>query len=344
MEYNYAGALHIHSTYSDGTRDIDYIISQAQKAGLKWIIITDHNDLSSLKHEGFYKGLCVIAGTEITPLTENHLLSFGVHEVINEDLGARNCIDEVHKQGGICFPAHPDESIFRKNKQKALRWNDWSIDTFDGLEIWNYLTDWTDSYSIENRQFRQYFSRHKMAKGPTKNVLAWWDRLNLSKDNIVPAIAGLDAHCFNIKLHHINFKISDYYDFFSSVNNIVSLDEPLSKTFGIAKQQILNALKSGNNIILNKRICNNTNVEFAFIDKDNKYYSGETAILGNYSYLNVKIPKKATIRLIHNGVLVYETEGKILKYDMLDLGKYRLEVYYNSRPYIFSNPIKIVKE
>ena len=64
MKHNYIGAMHIHSKYSDGTKDIDYIISQAKKAGLKWIIITEHNNLDAKKHEGFYGDLCVVVGTE----------------------------------------------------------------------------------------------------------------------------------------------------------------------------------------------------------------------------------------------------------------------------------------
>lgn len=341
MKHNYLGALHIHSTYSDGTKSVDYIIKQAAKAGLKWIIITDHNTLEHSKHEGFHNGVCVITGSEITPKTANHLLSFDIKEKINEEMGERNYIDEVHKQNGFCFVAHPDESINRDNKQKPLRWNDWSIDTFDGLEIWNYLTDWTDNYSINKCKLWQYLNRHKMAKGPTKNVLAWWDRLNNKKENIVPAFGGLDAHSFKIGRHGFLVKISDYYDFFKSLNNIVSLDEPLSTDFQTAKKQILNAIKNGNNILVNRRISNNQNIEFYVEDKENKTFAGETTKLDKYTTIIAKLPKKATLRLLHNGIIVYENETKVLKYDSPAIGKYRIEVYYKGHPYIFSNPIKI---
>ena len=342
VKHSYLGALHIHSTYSDGSKDIDYIIKQAQKAGLKWIIITDHNTHKPLEHEGFYDGLCVIAGCEITPQKANHLLAFGTTENISEEIGERNFIDEVHKQGGICFAAHPDESIHRDNNQKALRWEDWSIDSIDGLEIWNYLTDWTDNYSINKNRLVQYLFRHKIAKGPTKNLLAWWDRLNNKKSHIVPAIGGMDAHSFKIGRHGFWVKIADYYDFFSALNNIIYLDKPLSKDFSEAKSEIINAIKNANNIILNRKICKNTDIEFFAENKGLKTYSGETLQLENYSKLIVKLPKKSLIRIIHDGILVYETNSKILEYDKLSIGKYRAEIFLNGKPWIFTNPIKIV--
>ena len=342
MTYSYLGAIHIHSTYSDGSRNIDYIVKQAAKAGLKWIIVTDHNTLDHAIHEGYQDGVCVIAGSEITPKYSNHLLAFNTKEVISEEIGERNYIEEVHNQGGFCFVAHPDESIHRDNKQKPLRWEDWSIDTFDGLEIWNYLTDWTDNYSINKNKMLQYFNRHKMAKGPTRNVLAWWDRLNSKKDDIVPAIGGLDAHSFRIGRHGFLVRISDYYDFFCALNNVVYLIEPLSKDFTEAKNQILTAIKQANNNLVNRKISKNTNFEFYVEDKDTKTFQGEIAKLGRYSKIVVKLPKKATLKLIHNGVLVYENETKILEFDNPAIGKYRVEVYYKNIPWIFSNPIKII--
>ena len=342
MKHSYLGALHIHTTYSDGTKDVDYVIKQAAKAGLKWIIITDHNTHKPLAHEGFHNGVCVIAGCEITPQKANHLLAFGTTEDISEEIGERNYIDEVHKQNGICFAAHPDESIHRDNRQTPLRWEDWSIDTIDGLEIWNYLTDWTDNYSINKNKLLQYLNRHNMPKGPTKNVLAWWDRLNNKKEHLVPAIGGMDAHAFRIGRHGFWVKISDYYDFFTALNNVVLLDKPLSSDFKEAKEQIINALKNANNIIINRKVINKTNVDFYIQNKGQKYYVGEIAELDNYTKLVAKLPCNALIRLIHNGVLIYETTSKVLEYDRLEQGKYRLEIYRNNKPWIFTNPIKVV--
>ena len=83
-------------------------------------------------------------------------------------------------------------------------------------------------------------------------------------------------------------------------------------------------------------------VDFYIQNKGQKYYVGETAELDNYTKLVAKLPCNALIRLIHNGVLIYETTSKVLEYDRLEPGKYRLEIYRNNKPWIFTNPIKVV--
>ena len=68
----YKGAIHIHSLFSDGSGNIETITRAAKKAGLKWIIITDHNNMDI--EEGIINDICVIKGEEISPKKENHYL------------------------------------------------------------------------------------------------------------------------------------------------------------------------------------------------------------------------------------------------------------------------------
>lgn len=74
--FNYLGAIHIHTKLSDGTGDINSISKAAKKAGLHWIVITDHNNFDI--EEGFYNGVCVIKGEEISPCTSNHYIALGI--------------------------------------------------------------------------------------------------------------------------------------------------------------------------------------------------------------------------------------------------------------------------
>ena len=112
-QYIYSGAIHIHSLYSDGSSTIEEIAAEAKKAGLSWIIITDHNNLKGLKRneEGFYDGVTVLIGEEISPKTGNHYLALNIKEEISEKMPAEEYINEVKKQGGTGFIAHPDESL-----------------------------------------------------------------------------------------------------------------------------------------------------------------------------------------------------------------------------------------
>ena len=43
--FQYCGAIHIHSLFSDGTGDLNTIVKAAKKSGLDWIIVTDHNTM-----------------------------------------------------------------------------------------------------------------------------------------------------------------------------------------------------------------------------------------------------------------------------------------------------------
>ncbi|EKE02962.1 MAG: PHP protein [uncultured bacterium] len=341
MNHTYAGALHIHSTYSDGTGSIEDIAIAAKKAGLSWIVVTDHDDLSGLSKEGWYEGVAVLVGQEISPGDSNHYLALNINQAIKDELNPLSFINQVKTQAGIGFIAHPDESLFRKNNYKPLRWQDWSIQGFDGIEIWNHLSDWVDNYDPKN-PLHCFFNRNKILTGPTSNVLKWWDTLNNSSTNIVPAIGGLDVHAMKHNFLGMNFQVFPYYDSFRSVINYLHLDKELSRDFNEAKQQIYRALKQGKSTIIN-RVWNIKSEQFSFLIENQtacavpgfsiNYDQGTNAI--------IKVSRKAKIRLIRNGQLVSELNGKKLVHTDMQEGKYRVEVYYKDCPWIFSNPILV---
>lgn len=344
MKHLYPGALHIHTLYSDGTGTIKEITAAAKKAGLKWIIITDHNNLTGLKNneEGWYDGVAVLIGEEISPDDSDHYLALGIKEEINPDIGYENYIAEVNRQGGIGFIAHPDESENRKNDLRPLRWTNWDVKNYTGIEIWNYLSDLVDNYDTK-KAVSWYFNRNKMLSGPTINTLAWWDKVN-NIDKIVPAVAGVDVHALNYNFKGVNLKIFPYLSSLKTVSNIIFTDEQLSEDFRKAKKQILYALKKGNNIIEN-RIWDKKDVypEFYIKNSTGKAFSGETIKLDTNTRAVINISKKAKIRLIHNGEVLSETISTSLVVESLKPGKYRLEAYFKDRPWIFSNPVWVIE-
>jgi len=323
MKHISKGSLHIHTAYSDGTGTIKEIAKDAVKAGLDWIIITDHNTLAGLNNgeEGWYDGLAVIIGDEISPETCNHYLALGINEEISPELPPEQVIEKVKAQGGIGFVAHPDESPTRKNHHRPLRWTDWDLRGFDGIEIWNYLSDWTDNYN-EKLAAYSVFARNRILKGPSQKTLNWWDKINNETGEIVPAVGGADSHAFDFRY----FKIFPYYDTFKTITNYLYLDEKLSKDFAEAKKQILTALKSGRNIIVNRHWSKKDDSSLLFAIQDSR--------------LSISIPQEAHIKLFHNGGLFAEKQAMELVLEGISPGKYRFEAHYRGRPWIFSNPIK----
>lgn len=324
MKHLTRGAVHIHTKYSDGTGTIEEIARDAKKAGLDWIIITDHNTLAGLKNgeEGWYNGVAVIVGNEISPKDCNHYLAIGITEELPDNLSPEEYIKEVKTQGGIGFVAHPDESRIRRNNFPPLRWCDWSMRGFDGIELWNYLSDWTDNYDAALTPLH-VLARNFIVQGPSEEVRSWWDEMNRETEEIVPAIGGLDSHCFKFG----PLRIFPYYSSFKTLTNYLYLDEELSADFEQAKSQVLGALKAGNNIIVN-RVLNRKD------DSKLRFY-----IEGRELYIH--LPQKADIKVYRNGNLMLDWYGNYLEDDELKPGKYRFEAYYKGRPWIFSNPIAV---
>ena len=329
------GAIHIHSTHSDGTESIKQIAKTAKKAGLDWIIITDHNSLDGLNEEGWYDGVAVLTGKEISPETGNHYLAFDIQEKIPETLSPECFIEEVNKQGGFGFIAHPDETKTRRNSYPPLRWSNWEITGFQGLEIWNYMSDWVDKYNPKNALF-QYLFRHHVLTGPTKNVLNWWDSLNYENGEIVPAIGSCDAHA--LKIHFL--KVFPYIDTFKTIVNYIYLENNLSSDFKEAKKQIYTAIKSGNNIIVNRNWNKNSDKINFYIENNGKLaFAGDKTGFDEKNILSVKLPAKGAIKVIRNGESIRNVCTHDFEMGDLKVGKYRVEVFYKGKPWIFSNPI-----
>ena len=321
--FNYLGAIHIHTKLSDGTGDINSISKAAKKAGLNWIIITDHNNFDI--EEGFYNGVCVIKGEEISPCTSNHYIALGIKNLINPSDDTQKFVDEVRAQGGFGFAAHPDEADNRKNKAHPIKWTDKSVIP-DGIEIWNWFSDWADDYDESNifKIAYSYFFRHKLIQGPHKETLKWWDELNKNSEHIIPAIAGVDAHALKISKYIIPIKIFPYKECFKTLANIIPLENKPPEDFEEQKNLILSSIKNGNNIMINRHV--KKDIPLIYIE--------DKSII-------IKLSTKAQIKIIQNGNPLHSEINNNLKFPIQEKTKYRVEVYLKNQPWIFSNQISI---
>ena len=338
--YNYKGAVHIHTVFSDGSGDVDKITKAAKASGLDWILITDHNNMDV--SEGIINGVYVVKGEEISPVDANHYLALDIKNVIKPDVDIKKTVEAVSKQGGFGFAAHPDESLSRNNNHKPLRWTDKNVIP-DGVEIWNWFSQWGDNYSDENflKIVHSYFFKDKYVTKPYKETLKWWDELNDKSENIVPAIGGVDAHGMLVKKYLVPVVIFPYKYMFKTIVNEINLLQPLSKNFEEARAQILSALKLGHNIIINSQNCEkNPDI---FVKNHNEIVSsGRTILLDSETCLIVKCYKKFKISVLKNGVEIESVNAKELQLPLTDSGKYRVEIEVREWGAVYSNPI-IVK-
>ena len=116
-----AGAVHVHTTRSDGAGSIDDVARVAGQAGLQFIVLTDHGDATTLDPPAYRSGVLVIDGVEIST-TRGHYGAVGLTPAPYPLAGeAREVAEDVRRLGGFGFVTHGD------SPKTDLRWSDWEI-------------------------------------------------------------------------------------------------------------------------------------------------------------------------------------------------------------------------
>jgi hypothetical protein len=93
--YHYSGAVHIHTTASDGTLPLAEVIAIGRKVGLDFMLFTDHMGLANREAggEGIHGNTLVLIGYEHNdPEDNNHYLVFQSPGVYPENLSTREYV------------------------------------------------------------------------------------------------------------------------------------------------------------------------------------------------------------------------------------------------------------
>jgi hypothetical protein len=343
MHY-YPGALHMHTTYSDGSGTVEDLARAARKAGMRWIIVTDHDTLAGKPYEGWLDGVLVIVGHEITP-DRNHFLALNVDEVIPNTLAPQDFVDEVYARGGFGIIAHPDEHV--KNDFKDIyRWDDWNVDGPRqrdgrpvGIELWNHLSDWGEHLTERNKELL-YFMPHLGLSGPSRDTLAWWDRLNAAGKRTF-GVGGVDAHALKKQAPWGEIEIFSYRYTFGTLANYLLLHQPLAADARAATQQVYAALAEGRSYFLNRRDGDCPKLAFHMARGQERCEIGSSpSLAGGPLALAADVGRAAELRLIRDGREV-AAGARSVRYDVREPGVYRLEARRGRRPWLFTNPIYV---
>lgn len=345
--YEYKGAIHIHSVFSDGTGEVPDIAKYADEVGLDFIMLTDHNTLRAL-HEGYekwYGNTLVLVGCEINDKeNKNHYLAFGIDEAFSTRTPAKKYVSKVNELGGIGFIAHPHEKRTHK-EHPAYPWVDWEIDDFTGIEIWNHMSEWVENLTEENK-YRSFLHPLRTITAPPKETLKVWDELNLKRR--VVGIGGIDAHAHKYNLvGFLEVEIFPYKVLFKSIRTHVLLEREIKKgkskkDIETAKSQIYNSLKEGRCFVANDYVAESKGFRFYAQQKDKIFNMGETISDSRNILLHVWLPgTESEIRLIRNGHLVELVRGISAEFEINKKGAYRVEIHKDGRAWIYSNHIRI---
>ncbi len=337
----------MHTTHSDGTGTVQDIVEAAHEAGLKWVIITDHDSLGGKPLEGWHGDVLVLVGHEVTP-SHSHFLALNVDEVISRRKPTQQYVDEAYARGGFGILAHPDDHL--ADKSKAIHpWADWTIDGPSeregrsvGLEIWNFMSDWRAKRQTHSREQR-YHHPEQVLSGPTPTLLAWWDRLN-SEGRRTFGIGGLDAHA--TREHSLDgttqIKVFPYEWMFGSITNYLLLDAPLSPDVSEARQQVYTALTGGRSYFVNRLDGTAPALPFWASRAGQTWQMGDSPSLADGPLtLHLESGPEAEMRLIHNGKILLTTAEATYEQHIDQPGVYRLEGHRNGRPWLFTNPLYV---
>ena len=243
------GILHIHSVRSDGRGTPEEIARAAARAGLKFIVITDHGDATRTPDPPVYRdGVLCIEGTEIST-SGGHYIAIDMPPAPYPLGGAaRDVIEDVKRLGGFGIVAHPD------SPKPELRWKEWSA-PFDAIEILNLDTSWrqrvTDtSWRPKAGLIAKLFTYPiRPVESITSlisrsSVFYRWDAL--SKRRHLVTLAGADAHRASDPVAaRLSVPIPSYESSFRTVSVRVRPDRALTGDAPSDAAMIIRAIRAG---------------------------------------------------------------------------------------------------
>ena len=347
--------LHIHSIYSDGSGTHQQIAEAGIQAGVDALIITDHNVLVQ-NLDGYYrknrKKILIIVGEEIhdklRELPKNHLLTFGQSkEFCNYAENKQQLINHIKKNGGLSFFAHPFEDALPQVHETDITWEDWSVNGFDGLEIWNHLSELKNVSKNWLQLLFNVFFPHLYALGPHPLAIRKWDELLLSGKKFI-AVGGSDAHCIEMRKGVLKRKIFPYQFHFQSINNHILIQTQLSGNYQTDRKAIIDAFRNGNSYIGYDLPASTKGFRFYAQGNQKNAIMGEEIELVSSITFQIRLPEAVECRLIHNGNIIKTwINQEICTFITKSPGFYRVECYISffgkKRGWIFSNPIYVVK-
>lgn len=339
--YHYSGAIHIHTTESDGTKSLEEVAAIGSQVGLDFMMFADHMGLTNREAglEGYYNDTVVVIGYEHNDVEDNnHLMVFNSPGVYPEAMTAREYVEAARADNAFTLVAHPIEHRSRDGKYPPYPWLDWSTEAFNGLEIWNQMSEWMEKLTPFNKLVMAFSPRKSMV-GPPPEALELWDRLNLKQRYV--GVAGVDAHAFPVEVGPLTVEIFPYKVHFRSLRTHIILDEPLSKDYGTARHQLFKALADCRVFVSNIRWGDANKFRFFARRSDQEAVSGQELANHVGVELSVRVPARSSIRLIRNGHAVMDIVSDRLDYTVNSPGLYRVEVWRGRRGWIFSNHIRI---
>jgi hypothetical protein len=332
----YVGAVHLHSCYSDGSGTVREITAAARRAGLDFVVLTDHDTLRPAEDrwDGWHDGVLVVVGVEVTCQFRSHIVVFGAREVAALRFRplARVLFD-LQNQGAVAFVAHAQPAHIMGYSMKAGELTDWEVAGFAGVELWSFMHDICDGMAPWRiPSFIRNWPRR--VRGPNATTVAHWDRVTARRR--FHAIGSLDNHAFIVP--GLGVAILSYEEGFRTLRTHVLLAEECTGRREDA-QLITDTLCRGRAFIALDMVAPATGFRFVADAGGQRLEMGDEAPWAGPAVLEVRSPVEAKLTLLRAGRPVAETVGTALRHTTEEPGVYRAEARLGGKPWVYTNPI-----
>jgi hypothetical protein len=335
-----SGCVHVHTRYSDGSGDVETVAAAANAAGLDYVIITDHMDLRAREQRGRYGGVQVFAGYEHHDIrSHNHYLALGIRRVLASEEPASQVPRVVQDLGGVGIIAHPEERRSAFAEFPPYPWTAWDSHQFDGIEIWNQMSEWIEHLTPWNR-FLRVWSPRKALLGPSERLLYLWDVLNLSRP--VAGIAGVDAHAYPYSVGPLTVPIFPYKVHFRTLQTHFILEHEPPEDTDRFEQMVLSALRRCRVFFSSERWGATRGFSLTVEHAGRQSGIGDRIVRNGRVMLHARWPQTAHYRLHHNGFPLARGRGRELTLALDRSGVYRLALYRRGKGWLFTNHVRLV--
>jgi hypothetical protein len=332
----HVGAIHVHSCYSDGSGTVREITAGARRAGLDFVVMTDHDTLRPREDgwEGWRDGVLLVLGVEVTCQFRSHVVVFGARDVtaLRFKPLARVLFD-LKNQGAAAFVAHAHPAKIMGYSMKGGELTDWEIEGFTGVEIWSFMHDICDQMTPWRvPSFLRDWPRR--VRGPHAGTVAHWDRITAARQ--FPAVGSLDNHGFVVPV--LGAQILPYEDGFRTLRTHVFAAECTGRREDAAL--ITDAFCRGRAFVALDMLADSRGFRFeADVRRGELLEMGEEYPWPGAATFAVRSPVPAKLTLLCGGKPVAETVGRELKFPAQAAGVYRAEARLDGKPWVYTNPI-----
>lgn len=347
------GAFHVHTERSDGTGSVDDVAAAAARAGLRFVVFTDHGDGTRQPSPPQYReGVLCIDAVEVST-TGGHVIALGMPVAPYPLAGEpRDVIEDIARLGGFSIAAHPG------SEKPELRWVEW-VAPFGGLEWLNGDSEWRDesAWSLARVLFT-YPARKPEALATVLDrpepTLRRWDAL--TRRRRVVALAGADAHA-RLGLRNLGepydnsawVQLPSYEQTFRAFS--VSLPGvALTGDAAADARAVIDAIRSGHVYSTIDALAGPVAMSFGATSGAVTAVAGDVLPVGSAAItlrVDVQADPDARIELLKDGGRIATRRGALLQYVTREAGVYRTEIFLPDGPgtppvpWILSNPIYV---